>query len=43
MSDARAVILLSSDQPIPGTAGRLWRAVDGEPAYSRMQRVRNAV
>jgi hypothetical protein len=36
MSDDRTVILLGSDQPVPGTAGRVWRAVDGAPAYLRV-------
>jgi hypothetical protein len=36
MSSARVIILLGSDQPIPGDSGRRWRAVDGEPKYRRV-------
>jgi hypothetical protein len=36
MSSAPVIILLGSDQPIPGDSGRLWRAVDGEPKYRRV-------
>lgn len=36
MSSPRFIILLGSDVPIPAGDGRLWRAVDGEPAYRRV-------
>jgi hypothetical protein len=36
MSSAPVIILLGSDQPIPGDSGRLWLAVDGEPKYRRV-------
>jgi hypothetical protein len=36
MSSPRFIILLGSDQPIAATGGRLWRAVEGEPAYRRV-------
>jgi len=36
VSSAPFIILLGSDQPIPGEAGRGWRAVDGEPKYRRV-------
>jgi len=36
MSAARVLILLGSDEPIPGDDGRPWLAVDGEPKYRRV-------
>ena len=36
MSADSVLVLLGSDHPIPGERGRLWRAVDGEPAYRRL-------
>jgi hypothetical protein len=36
MSSAPVIILLGSDQPIPGDGGRPWRAVDGAPTYRRV-------
>ncbi|HEY7174615.1 MAG TPA: hypothetical protein VH442_06840 [Micromonosporaceae bacterium] len=31
-----SLVLLGSDRPIPGERGRLWRAVDGAPAFRRL-------
>ncbi len=42
MSSAPVIILLGSEQPIPGDSGRLWRAVDGEPRYCRVLLVDDA-
>jgi hypothetical protein len=36
VSSAPFIILLGSDQPVPGDAGRAWRATDGEPKYRRV-------
>jgi hypothetical protein len=36
VSSAPVIVLLGSDEPIPGHGGRLWRAVDGEPKYRRV-------
>jgi hypothetical protein len=36
MSSSRIIVLLGSDKPIAAGEGRLWRAVDGEPAYRRV-------
>jgi hypothetical protein len=36
MSSPRIIVLLGSDKPIAAGEGRLWRAVDGAPAYRRV-------
>ncbi len=36
MAGPRIVVLLGSEQPIPGPAGTHWQAVDGEPGYRRV-------
>src|SRR6202000_2204967 len=35
MATPRTIVLLGPDQPIAGTAGSHWHAVDGSPAYRR--------
>lgn len=36
MTSPRVLVLLGSDQSIPGPDGSAWHAVDGEPAYRRV-------
>lgn len=36
MSSSAIIVLLGSDNPIEASGGRLWRAVEGEPAYRRV-------
>ncbi len=36
MSSPRVIVLLGSDEPVTAGDGRLWRAVEGEPAYRRV-------
>lgn len=36
MTTPRTIVLLGSDQPIPGSSGSHWQAVDGSPAYRRV-------
>ncbi len=42
MSTPRTIVLLGSDQPIPGEDGSHWHAVDGAPAYRRVLLVEDA-
>jgi hypothetical protein len=36
MTTPRTIVLLGSEQPIAGSAGSHWHAVDGSPAYRRV-------
>ena len=36
MTTPRTIVLLGSDQPIPGSEGMHWKSVDGEPTYRRV-------